>query len=297
MATNVAAIGYLARNSHSRALQLLAGLLYALGRALAYTLVGALITWGMLSAPVLSNFLQKHLGQLMGPLLVLVGMILLGLLPGLPSFGGSGKLGKRVADLGVIGSGLARLPVCPGLLPGLGGPVFRQPAAAGREAGIHLAAAGRLWHWLRPAGAGLRHPAHRGPAVRHAKPSAASSNATAGCCPPPAGCSSPSASTSSSVRSVAWTCLRAARAKHTATKIGRLRTSPASRIGQPFPASSRTRPAKREKSRCSGMTHEPALSTRKPVGALASTVHVELPWSNSCQSPGPDFSRAWLIWA
>lgn len=106
MATNIAAISYLARSSHSRALQLLAGLLYALGRALAYTLVGALITWGLLSAPVLSNFLQKHLGQLMGPILVLVGMVLLGLLPGLPSFGGSSKLGKKVADLGTIGSGL-----------------------------------------------------------------------------------------------------------------------------------------------------------------------------------------------
>jgi cytochrome c biogenesis protein CcdA len=106
MATNVAAIGYLARNSHSRALQLLAGLLYALGRAVAYTLVGALITWGLLSAPVLSNFLQKHLGQLMGPLLILVGMILSGLLPGLPSFGGSGRLGMKIADLGVLGSGL-----------------------------------------------------------------------------------------------------------------------------------------------------------------------------------------------
>lgn len=106
MATHVAAIGYLARNSHLRALQLLAGLLYALGRAVAYTLVGALIIWGLLSAPLLSNFLQKHLGQLMGPLLVLVGMILLGLLPGLPSFGGSGTLGKKIADFGVIGSGL-----------------------------------------------------------------------------------------------------------------------------------------------------------------------------------------------
>lgn len=117
MATNVAAIGYLARNSHSRALQLLAGLLYAFGRAVAYTLVGALIIWGLLSAPLLSNFLQKHMGQLMGPLLVLVGMILLGLLPGLPSFGGSGTLGKRIADFGVIGSGflgfLFALAFCP----------------------------------------------------------------------------------------------------------------------------------------------------------------------------------------
>lgn len=106
LATNVAAIGYLARNSHSRSLQLLSGVLYALGRAAAYTLVGALITWGLLSAPLLSNFLQKHLGRLMGPLLVLVGMILLGLLPGLPAFGCSDKMGKRIAEFGVAGSGL-----------------------------------------------------------------------------------------------------------------------------------------------------------------------------------------------
>lgn len=106
MATNIAAIAFLARHSHSKALQLLAGLLYASGRALAYTLVGALITWGLLSAPVLSNVLQKHLGQLMGPLLVLVGMVLSGLLPGLPSFGVGGHLGKRVADFGLAGSGL-----------------------------------------------------------------------------------------------------------------------------------------------------------------------------------------------
>jgi cytochrome c biogenesis protein CcdA len=107
MATNLAAISYLARNSHSRARQLAAGLLYALGRAAAYTLVGAVIAWGLLSAPVISNFLQKHLGQLIGPLLVLVGMILLGLLPGLPSFGASdGAFSKRVADMGVAGSGL-----------------------------------------------------------------------------------------------------------------------------------------------------------------------------------------------
>lgn len=106
MTTNLAAIAYLARHSHSKALQLLAGFLYAVGRAMAYTLVGALIVWGMLSAPVLSNFLQKHLGQLMGPLLVLVGMILLGLVPGLPSFGASQTLGKRLADRGVAGSWL-----------------------------------------------------------------------------------------------------------------------------------------------------------------------------------------------
>jgi len=38
--------------------------------------------------------------------IVFFGLVLLGLLPGLPSFGGSGKLGKKIADLGVVGSGL-----------------------------------------------------------------------------------------------------------------------------------------------------------------------------------------------
>lgn len=106
LATNVAAIGYLARHSGSRWKQVAAGVLYAAGRAIAYTLVGALITWGLLSAPALSVFLQKHLGRLMGPLLVIVGMVLAGLLPGLPSFGGSAALGKRFADMGLVGSGL-----------------------------------------------------------------------------------------------------------------------------------------------------------------------------------------------
>jgi cytochrome c biogenesis protein CcdA len=108
LATNVAAMSYLARHSRSRGLQLLAGLQYAIGRALAYTLAGGLIAWGVLSAPALSTFLQNHLGQLMGPLLVLVGMVLLGLLPSLPSFGvpGAGGISQRVARLGAAGAGL-----------------------------------------------------------------------------------------------------------------------------------------------------------------------------------------------
>ena len=107
MATNVAAIGYLARSSHSRAMQLLAGLLYAAGRALAYALVGALITWGLMSAPSVSIFLQKHLGQLIGPLLVLVGMFLLDMFPSLPSFGIVGNhISQRVARMGVAGAGI-----------------------------------------------------------------------------------------------------------------------------------------------------------------------------------------------
>ena len=107
LATNIAAIGYVARFSQGKGHghTWLPGVLYAFGRAVAYTLVGGVITWGLLSAPFLSNFLQEHMNQLLGPLLVLVGMALLGMLPGLPSFGknaGQG-LNEKLMRLGLAG--------------------------------------------------------------------------------------------------------------------------------------------------------------------------------------------------
>ena len=107
LATNIAAIGYVARFSQGggRCRTWLPGVLYSLGRALAYTAVGGLITWGLLSAPALSTFLQQHMNQLLGPLLVLVGMALLGMLPGLPSFGkgGGAGLNDKLMSLGLAG--------------------------------------------------------------------------------------------------------------------------------------------------------------------------------------------------
>jgi len=88
LASNLAALSFLGRDV--RPVRALAGgLLYAAGRALAYALLGAGLTVGLLSAPSLSRALQSTLSPLLGPLLVVVGLALLGWLP-LPTRGGGG---------------------------------------------------------------------------------------------------------------------------------------------------------------------------------------------------------------
>ncbi|GAB4143313.1 MAG: aromatic aminobenezylarsenical efflux permease ArsG family transporter [Planctomycetota bacterium] len=107
LATNIAAMSYLARFSSLRRRQLLAGALYAFGRAAAYAALGGALVFGLLSAPVVSDLLQRHMDALLGPLLLAVGMALLGFLPGLPAFGGvSSETQHKLIDRGMIGGAL-----------------------------------------------------------------------------------------------------------------------------------------------------------------------------------------------
>lgn len=80
MATNIAAIGFLGRKVSDPRAVLLAGLLYTLGRSLAYLAVAVIAVWGLTSLPALSQFLQGGLNLVLGPILIVVGMLLTGLL-------------------------------------------------------------------------------------------------------------------------------------------------------------------------------------------------------------------------
>lgn len=80
MATNIAAIGFLGRKVSDPRAVLLAGLLYTLGRSLAYLAVAVIAVWGLTSLPTLSQFLQGGLNLVLGPILIVVGMLLTGLL-------------------------------------------------------------------------------------------------------------------------------------------------------------------------------------------------------------------------
>ena len=97
---------------------MLTGLLYTLGRALVYVVLGMLLVSSLLSAPVVSDLLQKVYEQAAGPILILVGMLLLGLI----RFSTRGtqlseRMGQRVARWGVWGGlvlgALFALSFCP----------------------------------------------------------------------------------------------------------------------------------------------------------------------------------------
>ncbi len=78
MATNIAAISFISRQVGDRRGVLGAGLLYTLGRTVAYVALAVLIMSGLTATADLSRFLQKYLNLALGPVLILLGLILLG---------------------------------------------------------------------------------------------------------------------------------------------------------------------------------------------------------------------------
>jgi cytochrome c-type biogenesis protein len=107
LTTNIAAISYVGRRVGKPASVLQAGLLYTAGRTLAYLLLGMLLVSSLLSAPSLSQVLQKHMNMALGPVLIVVGLILLELIP-LPvgSGGLNAALQNKADSLGIGGAGL-----------------------------------------------------------------------------------------------------------------------------------------------------------------------------------------------
>jgi cytochrome c biogenesis protein CcdA len=107
LATNIAAVSYVGRQVGSTRAVLLSGGLYAAGRTLAYVGLGAAAVWSLMSMVAVSSFLQGGFHRALGPLLIVVGLLLLGLFRlNLPGFGVSAGLQQRVDRSGVWGAGL-----------------------------------------------------------------------------------------------------------------------------------------------------------------------------------------------
>jgi len=126
LAANIAAMSYVGREVGSRRRTLVAGLLYTLGRALAYAALAAILVGGLLSIPEVALFLQAHMNRILGPLLVAVGLVLLEWVR-LPGFGSQlyDRSGERLLKAGLVGAlplgavlALAFCPVSAGLFFG-----------------------------------------------------------------------------------------------------------------------------------------------------------------------------------
>ena len=126
LAANIAAMSYVGREVGSRRRTLLAGLLYTLGRAFAYAALAAILVGGLLSVPEVALFLQTYMNRILGPLLVAVGLVLLGWVR-VPGFGSQlyDRTGDRLVKAGLVGAlplgavlALAFCPVSAGLFFG-----------------------------------------------------------------------------------------------------------------------------------------------------------------------------------
>jgi cytochrome c-type biogenesis protein len=105
LATNIAAISYIGRKVESPRMVVGAGLLYTLGRCLLYLGLAVLLATTALSIPAVSIFLQTYMHLLLGPIFLLLGMFLVGLV----TFAGGGammsqRMQKRVDAMGIWGA-------------------------------------------------------------------------------------------------------------------------------------------------------------------------------------------------
>lgn len=105
LATNIAAISFVGRKVGKMSTVLTAGILYTFGRMMAYSVLGFLLVNGLIAAPELSNVLQKYMNLLMGPLLIWVAMVLLGLID--LKIGSGSRLGgflrTKTESMGICG--------------------------------------------------------------------------------------------------------------------------------------------------------------------------------------------------
>ena len=141
LAAGVAALAFLARCAGSPRRVLAAGLLYAVGGAIAYGALAAIVLAGVRASP-LAWLLHRWVHQAFGPILILLGMLFLGWirLPRL-GVGFGGKFPSRIERLGVW----AALPL--GVLAALS----FCPASAAVFFGSVLCMAGeQIAHWRCP---------------------------------------------------------------------------------------------------------------------------------------------------
>lgn len=109
LASNIAAVSYIGGQNEGARRVLLAGVLYTAGRALTYTVIGAILVSSTRYISLVANSLQTWMNVLLGPFLILVGLVLLEVIR-FGSFGIQGGIGEKVQNrirgIGIWGAGV-----------------------------------------------------------------------------------------------------------------------------------------------------------------------------------------------
>ena len=79
LATNITAIAYISKGIKTVKNTLLNGLFYTLGRGISYTILATLIYFGLSSFQI-SNIFQGWGDKILGPILIIIGLIMLGVI-------------------------------------------------------------------------------------------------------------------------------------------------------------------------------------------------------------------------
>ena len=105
LATNVAAISFLAKKITHPVFVLLSGIAYTAGRMVAYAILGFILINSILGIPQVAQFLQKYMAQALGPILIITGLILLEVIRiNLPGLSLSHKHHNKLAEAGAPGA-------------------------------------------------------------------------------------------------------------------------------------------------------------------------------------------------
>ena len=106
LATNITAIAYASKRINNSKHTLIVGFLYTLGRMFTYVLIASLIVWFGLNTQSIALFLQKYGERLLGPMLLVIGIVMLDLIK-INFLKGSDKLNilkEKLAEQGFFGS-------------------------------------------------------------------------------------------------------------------------------------------------------------------------------------------------
>lgn len=105
LATNIAAVSFLSRKINHPRMVLWSGFAYTLGRMTAYVIIGVILISSLAGIPATANFLQKYMNKILGPVLIIVGLLLLDIMNlNFLDFSISSERQNKLAEMGIFGS-------------------------------------------------------------------------------------------------------------------------------------------------------------------------------------------------